>query len=83
METKLISIGNSKGIRIPMAVLKQCNIKDQIELEVEKDRIVLKPLKSRAREGWDKAFKLMHKQKEDLFLLDESIDMDMEEWEWK
>src|SRR3989304_1288799 len=33
MKAKLISIGNSKGIRIPMAILKQCNRKLGMEIK--------------------------------------------------
>ncbi|MBI4686281.1 MAG: AbrB/MazE/SpoVT family DNA-binding domain-containing protein [Nitrospirae bacterium] len=83
MRVNIISIGNSKGIRIPSAVLKQCDIDSQIELEVEKDKIVLKPVKETPRKGWDKAFKLMHKRKEDALLLDETANAEMEDWEWK
>lgn len=35
MQMDIIRIGNSKGIRIPLAVLKQCGIDSKVELEVE------------------------------------------------
>ncbi|MBW7899449.1 hypothetical protein B188_29110 [Candidatus Brocadiaceae bacterium B188] len=82
MKTKLISIGNSKGIRIPTAILKQCKIENEITLEVEKETIVIKPIKTSPREGWSNAFRLMHEKKEDTLLLDETTDF-MENWEWK
>lgn len=83
MKTKLVSIGNSKGIRIPMAILKQCNIENEVDLEVEKKKIIIKPLKTKPREGWDDAFRLMHEGKDDALLIDETIDIPMESWEWK
>ncbi len=83
MKAKLISIGNSKGVRIPKAILRQCHIENQVELEVKKEGIVIKPIKTRPREGWDKAFKLMHERNEDVLLVDETIDMEMDDWEWK
>ena len=64
MKAKIISIGNSKGIRIPKILLKQFNIHDQVEIETEEEGIVIKPANSKPREGWDKAFKLMHEKKE-------------------
>ncbi|KKO20660.1 MAG: AbrB/MazE/SpoVT family DNA-binding domain-containing protein [Candidatus Brocadia sp.] len=82
MKTKLVSIGNSKGIRIPMAILKQCKIENEIDLEVEKEKIVIKPVKTSPREGWNDAFRLMHDKKDDALLFDETIDS-MENWEWK
>ena len=38
MKAKLVSIGNSKGIRIPTAILKQCNIENEVDLE-QKERV--------------------------------------------
>ncbi|MEK6656227.1 MAG: AbrB/MazE/SpoVT family DNA-binding domain-containing protein [Nitrospirota bacterium] len=83
MKTNLVSIGNAKGIKIPPVILRQCNIEDHVELEVEDNRIVIKPVKGKPREGWNKAFKLMHMRKEDIPLIDEKADIDMEDWEWK
>lgn len=71
MKANIVSIGNSKGIRIPNVLLKQFDFNDQVDLEIEKEGIVIKPVKSKAREGWDSAFKLMHERKEDSLLIDE------------
>ncbi len=78
MKTKLVPIGNSKGVRIPSAILKQCDFENQVELEVDKDKIIIKSVKHMPRRGWEKAFKLMHERKEDLLLIDESIDAEMQ-----
>lgn len=83
MKAKIVSIGNSKGIRIPKMLLKQFNIHDQVELETEEEGIVIKPAKSKPREGWDNAFKLMHEKLEDALLIDEKTNFDTEGWEWK
>lgn len=66
-----------------MAILKQCNIENEVDLEVEKKKIIIKPLKTKPREGWDDAFRLMHEGKDDALLIDETIDIPMESWEWK
>src|SRR5512145_2293592 len=42
MRVPIIDIGNSKGIRIPQAVLKQVNFAKDIELEVADGRITLR-----------------------------------------
>lgn len=83
MKTKLVSIGNSKGIRIPMAILKQFNIENEVDLEVKKETIVIKPIKTKPREGWENAFRLMHERKDDVLLIDETINSAIENWEWK
>ena len=70
MEVKLINIGNSKGIRLPKAILEQYYISDKLELILEKGRIILKP-KSTPRKGWEKSFKLMHENGDDKLLIDD------------
>ena len=41
MRIPIISIGNSKGIRIPQAILKQVSFSGEIDLKVENGKIVL------------------------------------------
>ncbi|MFM9890473.1 MAG: AbrB/MazE/SpoVT family DNA-binding domain-containing protein [Rickettsiales bacterium] len=60
METDLIKIGNSRGIRIPAALIKQCGLEGGLTLEVRGRSLVLKPApqkpkkakKRKPREGW-------------------------------
>ena len=82
MKINIISIGNSKGIRIPKSILDQCNFNKEAVLEVEHNKLVIKPARKKVREGWDNAFKLMHERKEDVILLDDSLDIEMKNWEW-
>jgi antitoxin MazE len=80
MEIPVINIGNSKGIRLPKALLEEYNIHDTIELVLEKGRIILKP-KSVPRKGWEKSFKQMHANGDDnLFIDDIFEDENFEEW---
>ena len=81
MITKIIPIGNSKGVRIPNHVIKQLNIENQIELIVDEKnkKIIIKPLKN-PRDKWEQSFKLMHKNGEDNLLIDDGIDLN--DWEW-
>ena len=82
MLLSVVPIGNSKGIRIPKAILEQCNIRDQIELEVEAGRIVLEPVRDTSRKGWDEAFREMATNNDDNLLISDDIEIDMEDWEW-
>ncbi|MBW7870122.1 MAG: AbrB/MazE/SpoVT family DNA-binding domain-containing protein [Flavobacteriia bacterium] len=80
MELPVINIGNSKGIRIPKAILEQYQISDTIELILEKGRIILKP-KSKPRKGWAKSFKEMHESGDDTLLINDVFDDEtFEEW---
>lgn len=80
MTIPLISIGNSRGIRLSKTVIEKYNIKDSLEMIMEKDRIILKP-SAGARKGWDAAFKNAKKDKGDRLLIHDIMDDDkFEEW---
>jgi antitoxin MazE len=80
MEIPVINIGNSKGIRLSKALLEQYNISDTLEMILEKGRIILKPI-SVPRKGWEKSFKQMHKNGDDILLIDDIFeDETFEEW---
>jgi antitoxin component of MazEF toxin-antitoxin module len=44
MRVPIVEIGNSKGIRIPQAILKQVSFADEVEMEVAEGRIALRRL---------------------------------------
>jgi antitoxin MazE len=56
MKIDIIKIGNSKGIRLPKAILEQCGLGAKAELEVRGREIVLRAVKRRPRDGWTRAF---------------------------
>jgi antitoxin MazE len=79
METAIIKIGNSKGLRLSKTVLEKYNIKDKVEMILEKGQIVLKPINS-PRKNWDKAFEKMRENNDDrLFFNDVFKDENFEE----
>ena len=82
MEISVIRIGNSKGIRLPKAVLQQLSIEDKLEMEVHEKEIVLKPVRTQARRGWREAFEKMHDYGEDELLLPDSEEEEQFDWEW-
>lgn len=80
MEIPVINIGNSKGIRIPKAILEQYNISDTLEMILEKGKIILKP-KTIPRKGWEASFKEMHESGDDVLLIEDVFeDETLEEW---
>ena len=83
MRARVIKIGNSRGLRIPKPILEQTGILDDVEIEVEKDKIIIRPVKN-VREGWDAAFKRMGALGDDEPIFDENIShsWDEEEWQW-
>jgi len=80
MELPVVKIGNSRGIRLSKTLLEKYNIKDTVDLILEKDHIVIRPL-SKPRKGWDEAFKEMNASGDDKLLIDDVFpDDDLEEW---
>lgn len=43
MDTNIVKIGNSQGVRIPKALLAQTNLKGKVKLVVRKNSIVITP----------------------------------------
>ncbi len=58
IRARVIKIGNSQGIRIPKPLLQQTGITDDVELEVDEDKIIIRPILN-PRKGWEKAFQVM------------------------
>ena len=84
MRARVIKIGNSQGIRIPKPILEQTGITEDVEIEVEKNQIIIRPI-SNPRVGWELAFKTMaEKDDDELIYGTENIShsWDEEEWQW-
>jgi antitoxin MazE len=83
IKTRLIRIGNSQGIRIPRVVVEQTGLQGELELEVRRRQLVVRPV-SRPREGWEDQFRQMADRGDDRPLWPESAlsSFDEMEWEW-
>ena len=83
MKVNLIAIGNSKGVRIPSSVIKECGFGVQIEMRVEHGIVMLEPAR-RIRDGWDSAFARMAVAEDDALLIPDTMehDWDKDAWEW-
>ncbi len=85
--TMLIKIGNSQGVRIPKPIIKQARLEGaEIEFEVREEGLLLKPVRQKPRQNWQKQIEetLSKKrgQKDEGFLEGFLNDEDLEEWEW-
>ena len=80
MELSVIQIGNSKGFRLSKTLIEKYNIKDKVELILEKGYIILKPISS-PRKGWEMQFKKMHENGDDQLLFNDIFENEnLEEW---
>ena len=81
--TRIIQIGNSKGIRVPKVLLEQAHLLDEVELQAEHGRLIVRAGRS-ARAGWAEAARVMRARGDDQ-LLDRptSSQFDEKEWRWR
>ena len=85
METDIIKIGNSKGIRISKEILEQCGFNGMVNMQVDGDKLVLSKAKKKVREGWAEAAKLCHEAGDDKLIFPEGSiinEFDKTEWTW-
>ena len=84
MKTKVVRIGNSRGVRIPKTLLEQCGLQGPVELEVRDGQLVLRSA-TRPRAGWDEAFRRMREHDDDVLLERDVLPAtkwDRTEWRW-
>ena len=81
--TRIVRIGNSRGIRIPKTLLDEAELPEEVELHAEPGRLVVQAA-HHPRSGWAEAAKRMRSRGDDQ-LLDEptTTQFDREEWEWR
>lgn len=82
MKVSVVPIGNSRGIRLPKAILEQLRISEHLELEVENNQIILRPINKNPRSGWEEALQKMNKNQEDRLLIPEIGTHEGFDWEW-
>jgi antitoxin MazE len=58
MKAKLVQIGNSRGVRLPKAVIDQAQLGDDLKIDVRGRSVVITSRRRRPdpRAGWDEAF---------------------------
>jgi len=76
MKATIVPMGNSRGICIPIAILKQCNIENEVEIEVENGKIIIMPAKTEPRKGWNQAFREMSLKGDDELIIADNIDLE-------
>jgi antitoxin MazE len=84
MKTRIVPIGNSKGVRIPKALLEQTGLEGEVEIQARQDSLVIRPGR-KPRQGWNKAFREMAQAGDDR-LVDDVANLssfDKDEWQWQ
>lgn len=84
MRTRIVKIGNSQGIRIPKLLLERSNLAEEVEIEAEDNRIIIRSMRQ-PRQDWESAFRAMAEDGDDLLLDDNLLTQtqwDKDEWQW-
>jgi antitoxin MazE len=84
MKTRIINIGNSRGIRIPKPLIEQTGLTGEVEISVREKALIIRAAR-KPRTGWADAFKRMAMQGDDHGLDVEPLlpsQFDEDQWEW-
>lgn len=82
VRAKLTRVGNSRGIRIPKALIDQLGLESEVEIVVENDHLEIHRGR-KPRSGWSEQFSAMAEQGDDKLLDEETpTEWDEAEWEW-
>jgi antitoxin MazE len=80
IRSKVVKIGNARGIRIPRTLLEQAGLTDEIEMMVEGNRLIVNAARQ-TRAGWAERFAEMVEKGDD-HLLDGAVSTQWDENEW-
>ena len=72
LELKVVPIGNSRGVRLPKAVLEKYAIRDTVLVEERDDGLLLRSKEDR-RLSWEDTFKEMAQDRENWSDLDATL----------
>lgn len=78
--TRIVRIGNSRGIRVPKLLLDEAGLPDEVELRAEPGRLIVQAV-ARPRANWASTARAM-RQRGDDGLLDESTPTQFDETQW-
>jgi len=69
MKTRIVRIGNSRGVRIPKPLLAQTGFQGDVDITAENDSLVIRPAQ-KPRQGWAALFQEMARRGDDALLDD-------------
>jgi antitoxin MazE len=82
MKTRLVRIGNSRGLRLAKPLIEQLGFEDEVEMRAEGGALVIRASRQ-VRAGWAAAAALLATRSEGLLDGGVPTRFDVEEWEWR
>jgi antitoxin MazE len=84
MKSRIVRIGNSRGVRIPKPLIEETGLGEEVEIQVEGNRLIIAPA-GRPRADWAASFREMARMEDDT-LIDGEVQIrtvwEGDEWEW-
>jgi antitoxin MazE len=84
MKTRIVRVGNSRGIRIPKLLLEQTGLQGEVEITARDETLVIRAAR-KPRDGWAVAFREMARRGDDAVVDHTAPSLsiwDEGEWEW-
>ena len=82
-KTRIVRIGNSRGIRVPKGLLDHAQLPDEVELQAEHGRLVVRAARG-PRAGWAEAAKAAQAAGDDQLLdAPTPTSFDDKDWQWR
>jgi antitoxin MazE len=82
MKSRLIRIGNSRGVRLPKPLIEEARLGEEVEVQVRGNAVVITS-RSGTREGWAEAARQMNMRGDD-HLLDRPTPTRFDkDWRWR
>jgi antitoxin MazE len=82
MKAQLVRIGNSRGVRLPKAIIEQAGLTEEVELEVRGHTVVIAATR-RAQAGWADAARALAAAGGGRLMDPETrTQFDEDEWRW-
>ena len=81
MKAQLVRIGNSRGVRLPKAVIDEVGLTNEIDLRVENQCVVIAPVRS-PRIGWADAARRLRTESKAMLDNYTPTRFDEAEWQW-
>lgn len=84
MKSRIVKIGNSRGVRIPKPLIQEAGLGEEVDILVEGNRLVIAPAGS-ARADWAVSFREMARRGDDALIDGDvlvSSKWEKDEWQW-
>ena len=82
MKTRLVRIGNSRGLRLAKPLIEQLGFEDEVDMRAEGGALVIRPSRL-VRAGWAEAAAELAAAGDGVLDEGTATRFDAEEWEWR